>query len=303
MSKGCISTIVDNEADAPTHQRAPSFRARLDKAFLCRLHAPSNASHVLVPASIDTNAGGAQPQTCPSPSLVENGSIAEAHGWGRHGERRRPRGARDALSMWSWRISTRDDWPRVWLGTTLKGALLPRWEMHRHLFTWQTIGISGLILVLKSHLFIEAFFLLLCALPRTHTHLIMADEKFGAEQREYLSPPREKMSVSRYAATRITTLKPAMDRVGNPIALLRLLNLQQWMFFLVAFFAWTWDAFDFFTVSLTVEELAESFHKTKKGLFCQYALWAPLMHHRHHLGHHSRADAAIGRQYHLWSSS
>jgi SHS family lactate transporter-like MFS transporter len=94
----------------------------------------------------------------------------------------------------------------------------------------------------------------------------MADEKYGAEQREYAHPPmQEKMSAGRYMATRVTTLKPAMAKVQNPIALLRLLNLQQWMFFLVAFFAWTWDAFDFFTVSLTVENLAESFGKTKKG--------------------------------------
>lgn len=34
------------------------------------------------------------------------------------------------------------------------------------------------------------------------------------------------------------------------------MNLQ------VAFFAWSWDAFDFFTVSLTVSELAETFDKT-----------------------------------------
>jgi SHS family lactate transporter-like MFS transporter len=96
----------------------------------------------------------------------------------------------------------------------------------------------------------------------------MADEKYGAEQREYANarpPMQEKTSVGRYFATRVTTLKPAMARVQNPIALLRLLNLQQWMFFLVAFFAWSWDAFDFFTVSLTVEDLAESFGKTKKG--------------------------------------
>lgn len=93
----------------------------------------------------------------------------------------------------------------------------------------------------------------------------MADEKYVAERREYDPPVQEKTSVSRYAATRITTLKPAMAKVGNPIALLRLLNLQQWMFFLLAFFAWSWDAFDFFTVSLTVENLAESFGRTKKG--------------------------------------
>ena len=57
------------------------------------------------------------------------------------------------------------------------------------------------------------------------------------------------MSVGRYIATRIPTLKPPMAKVPNPIRLLRLLNFQQWMFFLVAFLAWTWDAFDFFTVS------------------------------------------------------
>lgn len=98
----------------------------------------------------------------------------------------------------------------------------------------------------------------------------MADKRHGTEQREYIPPTHEKMSVGRYAATRVTTLKPAMEKVGNPIALLRLLNLQQWMFFLVAFFAWSWDAFDFFTVSLTVEELAETFHKTKKGAYCYH---------------------------------
>lgn len=95
----------------------------------------------------------------------------------------------------------------------------------------------------------------------------MADEKYGAEQREYASPSvQQNPSIGRYAATRLSTLKPAMAKVQNPIALLRLLNLQQWMFFLVAFFAWTWDAFDFFTVSLTVEPLAETFGKTKKGV-------------------------------------
>ena len=74
------------------------------------------------------------------------------------------------------------------------------------------------------------------------------------------------MSVGQYMATRISSLKPPMARVRNPIALLRLLSLQQWLFFLVAFCAWTWDAFDFFTVSLTVEDLAETFGKTKTDI-------------------------------------
>ncbi|KAL9604135.1 MAG: hypothetical protein Q9219_000723 [cf. Caloplaca sp. 3 TL-2023] len=72
----------------------------------------------------------------------------------------------------------------------------------------------------------------------------------------------EHMSISRYIATRIPTLKPPMAKAPNPFKLLRLLNLQQWLFFLVAFIAWSWDAFDFFTVSLTVTQLSKEFDKT-----------------------------------------
>lgn len=74
--------------------------------------------------------------------------------------------------------------------------------------------------------------------------------------------PEENMSIARYFGTRLSTLKPPMAKVENPFKLLRMLNLQQWMFFLVAFFAWSWDAFDFFTVSLTVSDLAKTFDKT-----------------------------------------
>ena len=41
------------------------------------------------------------------------------------------------------------------------------------------------------------------------------------------------MSVGRYIATRIPTLKPPMAKVANPLTLLRMLSLQQWLFFLV----------------------------------------------------------------------
>jgi hypothetical protein len=78
--------------------------------------------------------------------------------------------------------------------------------------------------------------------------------------------PNENMSAGRYLATRFSTVKPTLTRVENPFKLLALLNLQQWLFFLVAFFAWSWDAFDFFTVSLTVENLAETFGKTKADI-------------------------------------
>ncbi|KAG5937990.1 hypothetical protein E4U53_008093 [Claviceps sorghi] len=72
----------------------------------------------------------------------------------------------------------------------------------------------------------------------------------------------EGMSAATYLATRFSSLRPPMLPVPNPWKLVRMLNTQQWAFFAVAFAAWTWDSFDFFTVSLTVHELANDFGKT-----------------------------------------
>jgi MFS transporter, SHS family, lactate transporter len=81
-----------------------------------------------------------------------------------------------------------------------------------------------------------------------------------------VDPTEMHMSAGKYLATRISTLRPPMAKAPNPITLLRMLNLQQWLFFLVAFIAWTWDAFDFFTVSLTVSDLAEAFNKSNTDI-------------------------------------
>ncbi|KAN0120388.1 MFS general substrate transporter [Hyaloscypha variabilis] len=70
------------------------------------------------------------------------------------------------------------------------------------------------------------------------------------------------MSLSGYIFSRFPSILPTLDPAPNPFKLLATVNRKQWMFFLIAFFAWTWDAFDFFTVSLTVSELAAQFHKT-----------------------------------------
>lgn len=97
------------------------------------------------------------------------------------------------------------------------------------------------------------------AAPEKHTAEPLPSEMAAHEQ-------EEDMSAGRYMATRISTLKPPMNKAPNPFKLLALLNFQQWMFFLVAFFAWSWDAFDFFTVSLTVSDLAKDFGKTNKDI-------------------------------------
>ncbi|KAL2113721.1 hypothetical protein VUR80DRAFT_2690 [Thermomyces stellatus] len=70
------------------------------------------------------------------------------------------------------------------------------------------------------------------------------------------------MSVGEYVRTRISTLKPPLSKVQNPIPLFRMLTWKQWAFFLCAFSAWTWDSLDFFTVSLTVSSLAKEFDRS-----------------------------------------
>ncbi|KAI1336006.1 sugar transporter family protein [Xylariaceae sp. FL0016] len=79
-------------------------------------------------------------------------------------------------------------------------------------------------------------------------------------------PPHHGMSPGKYLATRASTLKPAMAKAPNPIRLLRMLNRHHWAFFSIAFVAWTWDAFDFFTVSLTTHALSETFDKSIKDI-------------------------------------
>ncbi|CAF2174609.1 unnamed protein product [Rotaria magnacalcarata] len=70
------------------------------------------------------------------------------------------------------------------------------------------------------------------------------------------------MKIGKYLVTRFTTLAPPGVVPANPIKLLRMLNRQQTAFFLVAFFAWTLDAFDFFSVTLNVIEIGKTFNKS-----------------------------------------
>ncbi|KAJ5094899.1 MFS general substrate transporter [Penicillium argentinense] len=78
-----------------------------------------------------------------------------------------------------------------------------------------------------------------------------------------------------YLASRFPTILPSFDPVPNPFKLVALVNRRQWMFFSVkslyfsypiGFVAWTWDAFDFFTVAMTVTDLSETFGKTREEI-------------------------------------
>lgn len=83
-----------------------------------------------------------------------------------------------------------------------------------------------------------------------------------AKTRHMDHPDRPSPSAAKYLATRVTSLRPPMLKAPNPIRLIRMLNRRHWAFFFIAFWAWTWDAFDFFTVSLTTTDLAATFNKT-----------------------------------------
>ncbi|KAF2234553.1 sugar transporter [Viridothelium virens] len=72
--------------------------------------------------------------------------------------------------------------------------------------------------------------------------------------------------IVRYFLTRPTSLKPPRSRLRNPISVLSELDRHQWLMFSVGFCAWMWDAFDFFTVSLTVTEIAADFGESNSDV-------------------------------------
>ncbi|GAB0142078.1 hypothetical protein EsHS_00002643 [Epichloe bromicola] len=69
------------------------------------------------------------------------------------------------------------------------------------------------------------------------------------------------MGFREYLVSRVTSLKPPMDKAVNPIKAMRLLTKEQWNFFGCAWSGWIIDSFDFFTVSLTLPYLARDFNK------------------------------------------
>ena len=78
----------------------------------------------------------------------------------------------------------------------------------------------------------------------------------------YCRPIAGLMPVMDYLVTRFTSLKPPMILPENPIKLLRKLNRRQAAFFVVAFLAWTWDAFDYFCVTLNIKEIGKTFNRS-----------------------------------------
>jgi SHS family lactate transporter-like MFS transporter len=64
------------------------------------------------------------------------------------------------------------------------------------------------------------------------------------------------------------------NKLRNPYAILRELTSHQWLMFAAGFLGWTWDSFDFFTVSMTITEISETF-----GVSYSDVSWVGLLGH------------------------
>lgn len=77
-----------------------------------------------------------------------------------------------------------------------------------------------------------------------------------------------KISKTEYIKTRFTELLPTKQQFReekkniNPLPGLRLMKWRDWQFYILGFLAWTWDGFDYFSVSLNVSELAHDLNKS-----------------------------------------
>lgn len=56
------------------------------------------------------------------------------------------------------------------------------------------------------------------------------------------------------------------EPLKNPISLLAQLGLKDWAYFLVGFFAWTADAFDFHALSIQTTKLAAYYHRSNTSI-------------------------------------
>ncbi|SCV04563.1 LAME_0H19416g1_1 [Lachancea meyersii CBS 8951] len=92
----------------------------------------------------------------------------------------------------------------------------------------------------------------------------------GPKPQHHLS----RSEVKEYFKTRFTTLFPTKTVLkenykkypSNPFPALACMNCQHVQFFIVGLLAWTWDALDFFAVSLNMAEIAEDLDKPIKDI-------------------------------------
>jgi SHS family lactate transporter-like MFS transporter len=101
------------------------------------------------------------------------------------------------------------------------------------------------------------------------------EERLGdklAQEHPNVKPDFSSAAIKKYCKTRFTELFPTKQTMAankhllNPLPGLKMIGFKQWLMILSAFLAWSWDAYDFFSVSLNATQLAKDFDKTVKDI-------------------------------------
>ncbi|GEQ69194.1 hypothetical protein JCM33374_g2865 [Metschnikowia sp. JCM 33374] len=88
------------------------------------------------------------------------------------------------------------------------------------------------------------------------------------------APSFTSKSIKKYFSTRFSSLFVSKQeraqytwaQMLNPFAKLKYMTLGNWNYFLMGFIAWTWDAFDFFAVTLNASDIADTLGKSVKDI-------------------------------------
>lgn len=105
-------------------------------------------------------------------------------------------------------------------------------------------------------------------------HSVYTQEAINHNKHIIQPPLFTSKSIGRYFGSRFKSLFVPKDELAqytyqdifNPFHTLHEVNAKQWNFFLLGFVAWTWDAFDFFTTSLNVHNIADSLDRSVKDI-------------------------------------
>lgn len=93
-----------------------------------------------------------------------------------------------------------------------------------------------------------------------------------AQEEPIYRPKVNASTVSRYFKTRVTELLPSRTKFQekkhllNPVPGIRSLSTKQWLFVASSFLSFTWELFDYFTITLNVARLLEDFDVTTRDI-------------------------------------
>lgn len=121
------------------------------------------------------------------------------------------------------------------------------------------------------------------ATQKFHHQLAMPQSVISSVHSEYvkehnthvMKPPKLTWrNTKKYIATRIPSLfvpkeelqRYSMREIFNPFWDLKHMTAKNWNYFLIGFAGWTWDAFDFFAVSINASSMAKSFDVSVKSV-------------------------------------